>query len=666
MKYQPEPESLAATARLGISGLPNLADSMIRGGLYVLIAEMPPARFPVLAASLGAAVESHLFCNVITANNPDQFIERIESFGTFNATELIEADRMNMLVMQDEVSKKMFRLGADAFVNELERFETPEDSYLVVEQADALLSLHDASVANDQIDIFRRWFERHRVTALLVFSRVTEAHLNTINSLMDSLNGVARLGGERDGLELTFEYWQSPDGTIAARNYRLTRQEGGLYEASVRVQTQDSFAAERGSDRDTDRITDRNTNRELDRDSDTDDSQAHYFYMNPDLDQLAANVSGVWQRHDTLVGIMHASRNKRSATAILSYERDTNLRQLAETVHMLRSSLGRRARIVVHEKGASLRYLNEALLLRLGLNLVIHRDVPNSRLPLLLESLNGQNFNRDIDINFEAALASVLPTRSRGYLTPLRFAREVGAILAQGQLLNIPSALIIGAPLASVSINDLIKTAGLSRPGDLISADSQHCYLFLNACSQSTILVTLERILKNTVDTVFGDVRFLARSEEISAEITGLVHRAEKGDMPDYSNLTATEQEAFLDAKPLLTVTTPVEPVAVTTSPTPPDVASAIDCVVRPAVAPSPVQPEVMSAAVSQPRRATSTATAVSNPMNRETEGQQFSYDANNGTRAARRGEVPRAKRSTDATSGELADSVVAAQHVTE
>lgn len=655
MKYQPEPERLTPAARLGITGLPNLTNTMIRGGMYVLIAEMPPARFPLLAASLGAAVESHLFCNVIAATNPAQFIERVESYGTFNATELIEADRMNMLVLQDEVPKKMFRLGADVFVSELEQFEIPEDSFLIFDQADALLSLHDASVANDQVDILRRWFERHRVTALLVFTRVTEAHSNTINSLMDSLNGVARLGGERDGLELTFDYWQSLEGTIAARNYRLTRIEGGLYETSDRVVAPDSAVEERESDRD---LT-------------GDDTQPHYFYMNPDLDQLAAHVAGVWQRHATLVGIMHASRNNRTATTILSYERDTNLRQLAETVHMLRSSLGRRARIVVHEKGASLRYLNEALLLRLGLNLVIHRDVPNGRLPLLLESLNGQNFNRDVDINFEAALASVLPTRLRGYLAPLRFAREVGATLAQGHLLNIPSALIIGTPLAMVSMTELISTAGLSRPGDLISADNEHCYLFLNACSQSTILVALERILKKRVDQVFGDVRFLARNEEISTEISGLVHRAEKGNLPDYSTLVVATEEIIAVAAPVLTVTGALDndPVFPSAAPVPViDTEPGITVLPEKVIAASVVPKSIQS---SPPASADSTVLPASRgPVRQSTvpakptgvdaanavfvtalgNEPQFTFDAAVVQQAARNREVPRAKRSNGAT----------------
>lgn len=218
---------------------------------------------------------------------------------------------------------------------------------------------------------------------------------------------------------------------------------------------------------------------------------------------------------------------------------------MAEAVHTLRLSLGRHARIVVQEKGASLRYQNEALLLRLGLNLVVNRDVPISRLPLLLDSLKGQIFSRDVGINFEAALASVLPTRLRGYLAPMRFVREVESILDQAQTLNIPCAMIIGKPGAGMTMTESLTISGLSRPGDLISTDGEYCYLFLNACPQSDMLTTLERILGMPVDAAFDDIHFLIQREEMQVALPVLVRAAEQGDLPDYASI--------IPASPVLT-----------------------------------------------------------------------------------------------------------------
>lgn len=513
--------ALTLTARVGIHGLPHLVDSMVGGGLYALIAETPTARFPILAESLNSAIQDGLVCTVVVPSEPAQFIQRIESFGDLNVHELLAANRLQFFVMQEEFSKKVFRFGAEGFVDELQHFEIPENSYLIFDQADDLLSLHDLSQALDQVDVLRKWAAQKRVTMLLVFSRASETHAATLNALMDNLTGIARLGADKDGLQLVFDYWQSPEGAVAARNFRLATLESGLYEASTQL-----VVSELSSEGET-----------YTREDEVEDADSHYFYMDPDLGSLAKQMPGTWHQVDTLVGLMHATRNTRSSISILGFQRNTNLRQLAEAVHTLRLSLGRRARIVVQEKGASLRYQNEALLLRLGLNLVINRDVPISRLPLLLDSLKGQIFSRDVGINFEAALASVLPTRLRGYLAPLRFVREVESILDQAQTLNIPCAMIVGMPSAGMTITESLTISGLSRPGDLISTDGEYCYLFLNACPQSVMLTTLERILGMTVEAAFDDIHFLIQREEIQAALPVLVRAAEQGGLPDYASM---------------------------------------------------------------------------------------------------------------------------------
>ena len=156
---------------IGIQGLPNLTANMMSGGLYVLVAELPSARFPLLAGGLASAFRANQTCSVIIHGNPELFIRRVESFGCFNTAELMAVNRLNFFVMQDEFSKKMFRFGTDSFVKELEQFDIPENSYLLFDQADELLSLHDISLALDQIDVLSKWFAQHKVTALLVFSR---------------------------------------------------------------------------------------------------------------------------------------------------------------------------------------------------------------------------------------------------------------------------------------------------------------------------------------------------------------------------------------------------------------------------------------------------------------------------------------------------------------
>ncbi len=506
---------------IGIQGLPELSANMIPGGLYALKAETPSARYPLLAGSLQSALNSGLTCTVIVPSKPELFVQRIESFGDLDAHHLMSEDRLRIFVTQDEFAKKMFRFGADRFAQELAQFEIPENSFLIFDQADELLSLHDVTLALDQVEALRKWFSQWNLTGLLVFSRTTEEHSETINALMDSLTGIARIGGGKDGLEITFEYWQSPDGTLAAQNYNLKTLETGLYEAYTRVApaTQLMMGGAAPEFRE-----------------EMEQGEPYFFYMDPELGSLSNQIPGIWKHVGTLMGMHSATHSHRTALSILSFTRDTPLRELAETVHTMRLNLGGRARIVVHEKDASLRYQNEALLLRLGINLVIHKDVPISRVPLLLESLNGQSFNRDVGINFEQALASVLPTRLRGYLPALRFRREVQFILDRAGTLNIPSVLIVAQPMQGISALDVLQNISLTRAGDLNSSDGASCFVFLNACPESVMQATLNKILGCASEDIFENIEFVVKGAEISNRLRLQLGTTEHAEFPDYSS----------------------------------------------------------------------------------------------------------------------------------
>lgn len=518
--------------QLAISGMASLTNSMAPGGLYVMIAATPSARFPILASSIGDALDAGIAVNIVVPANPGLFLDRIASLGRIDTAPLLAAQRLGLFEMQDEFPKKMFRYGADRFVREMEQLDIPERSYLVFDQADELLALHDLSLALDQVEVLGRWLALRGITALLVFTRTSSAQASTINALMDSLTGIFHLGGDRDGLVLTYDYWKSQEGAIAARSYRLNTLESGYYEASTRITPGPmaapgaaplTYVAEAPLARDT---------------------EERFFYMDPALAAVAGSVPGIWQRVDTLVGMLHATQQTRTPTCLLSFEHHSGLRQLAQAVHTLRLSVGRGARIVVLEKGVSLRYQNEALLLRLGVNLVVHRDVPNERLPLLLDSLSGQVFSRDVDINFEDALASVMPARLRGYLAPHRFAREAATVIDRAQPLHIPCALISGIPLGTGDMADLIAATRLARPGDLITSDGERCLLFLNACPQAALLSTLQRILGCAPDELLGELRFMTSPEEIVPALTDLAARAAEPGMPDYAHLAASEAPA--------------------------------------------------------------------------------------------------------------------------
>lgn len=512
--------TLLPNVRLGIRGLPNLTGNMVTGGLYVLVAENASARMALMASCLDAALKDGRRCFTVVPGNPDLYLQRMESFPELVIRSALDKEQLQVFTMQEEFSKKMFRYGAERFVEELEHFDVQENDFLLFDQADDAIGLHDIALSLEQIDILGKWLAQRNVTALLVFLRITESLTGTLNALMDHLHGIMRIGGDEAGLRLTFDYWQSSEGTVAARHFQLSTLDSNLYEASAKSTPQEVNPADTGTHTE---------------DAPPPQAKPSYFYMDPDLGSLAPNMQGDWIFVDTLVGMMHATRNQRRAIVIFCYRQDSNLRQFAEAIHTLRINLGKHAQIIVQEKNASLRYQNEALLLRLGTNLVIHRDIQPARMPLMIDSVVGQVFSRDVDINFEAALSSVSPTSLRGYQPPSRFVREVNALVERAGTLNLPFALVVGTPVEGMDMLEALKALRVTRAGDLFSADNTHCYVFLNACQQAVVLATMERLVGGSLPSLLLDVRFLVTKDTIQHELDALSHNAEVGMVIDYT-----------------------------------------------------------------------------------------------------------------------------------
>jgi hypothetical protein len=112
-------------------------------------------------------------------------------------------------------------------------------------------------------------------------------------------------------------------------------------------------------------------------------------------------------------------------------------------------------------------------------------------------------------------------------------------------------------------MTDILTNSGLKRPGDLITADKEYCYIFLNACPQAVMLATLDRILGRSADDIFDDVRFVVKSEEFHSSLDALTLIAGRAELPDYSSLFAPQPVS--DETPIAASSTSVVPLHAST-----------------------------------------------------------------------------------------------------
>ncbi len=464
----PATGAIALGIDLGVEGLDSDKTKMGSGGLYAIQVTTPSTRFALLSSCIKSAVTAGIECTLITSSSPEEVIKRLSQSENFSALELIKQKRIKVFAMQDEFSKKIFRFGADRFVQEIEDFEIPANSFIVFEQADEVLSLHDLWLASQQIKVLGQWFKRRQMTGLMAFTRSNAQQTAALNALMDNLAGLARLGGDRDGLELTFLYWQSTQGVMAARNFNLRSTEQGHYKVSHQTSndiaytglnqelaadaivtsgpadattanpittinsanqtnglTQTSLsldttnqivaqiAAQLAHSRPTNRLSFDDTNDSADLDINVERGRAMrgagQFFIHNDLsfEKLTGMVPGKFYFAQSMADVVHSALQRPNAVILLSVPTEPQFTAAANVIHSIRKNCGPREKIVVRETTHSLSDQQKMLLTLCGVNDVFALDLPLSTLTNELNQLAEKQSNVQVDDNFEIILQSV-------------------------------------------------------------------------------------------------------------------------------------------------------------------------------------------------------------------------------------------------------------------
>lgn len=247
-------------------------------------------------------------------------------------------------------------------------------------------------------------------------------------------------------------------------------------------------------------------------------------------------VPGDWELVDDAQAAVVACRGAVAATVLLDYTDSVGLEPLCAAVHKLRRQGGRALKIVVVERGQALRHQYELLLLSLGANLLLGRDLPFSRLQSLLRSLHGQVHTRPIASDYRASLAAALTDAVRGYLPVDGFCTRVQAVLERGAPLRLPHVMAKLVLLPDVAHVDVLKRCVPRRSGDVFTADAAHVYVFLFACRLPDADVALKRVFDAPVERWSDNVVFLA-GDSIGQEAAALAAANRRAPMADYRDL---------------------------------------------------------------------------------------------------------------------------------
>ncbi len=483
-------------------------DSLMPGGVYALVPQSPPARYPLWANLLQSAVAAGQVCHVLLRTDPADFLDRLQRSGWLDARAAWQCDALRLYPMADGFSKLLFRRDVPSLTAELLHWGVTSGDFILVDAGDELLSLHDLFLATGQLVKLRAWARVEKVPMLLNFALAgAMSGQSSLTGLMDHFSGLARLHGDAEGPVLTLEYWQSLLGTVAERTVPLASVAGAFQLRPSQVDPESQGRGFRqqvagGSHRreigEASPIADETPyRRATDAHSDV---VGHFTNDEVWARELQMLMGSAWQTLPDAAAILEAAQPLTVSHVVLRFAAHTQLVELARAIHALRTALASRIRIVVAEHRLSLRYANELMLMRLGADAIIRQDIPLHQWPGILRRLNAQTPRSFEGLDVEQALESVAASREKGYLPLPHFLSEVQSTVGKAHLLGVPFAMaVLGQPQDSV-IPEAVQLVQMRRFGDLLTTDGHQIFVFFHACS----LTMGPRVLAHAFEQVQG------------------------------------------------------------------------------------------------------------------------------------------------------------------
>ncbi|WGY69689.1 cellulose biosynthesis protein BcsE [Burkholderia cepacia] len=539
-------------SRLAIDGLPDTWTQLEAGGLYAIYAAGgTPACDALVWESARQARTRDV--TVVLARDAVRVAGQMESLGFSGGAQPAGWPRnLNVLAMPpaaEPATGDGTGVTADAprraapgpfarltgGLRAMKRYGFRARSLYFVEGAQRWFSWDDPVALADEAHALADWCRTRRIALVLLLDPesaragddvrtddapfVRDADRTPRSGFHGICSGVAQLQRTHGELLWVVDFWRAGD-TLAAGEVRPLRfAPGGRLSASV-----DGGATE----------------------------SAHRMKLASDEDRVVVSravLDGTnrapadWEIVEDNAAVVAACAHAQAATAVLAFRSHAQLEALCADVHALRRQCGGALKIAVVERGEVLRQQFEMLVLSVGANRVVARDLPVSRMQAAVHALRGQLYARPVAPDYRAALAAALGDSVLGYLPVGAFCLRIRAVLDRGAVLALPHTLAKITLLPGVSHVDALRQCHPRRAGDVVTADPGHLFVFLFACEPVDADDALARIFDVPVDTLSDRVVCLGQGS-IDTELDALKAENRRAPIADYSDLFAATRLA--------------------------------------------------------------------------------------------------------------------------
>jgi cellulose biosynthesis protein BcsE len=479
-----------------IAGITAANTSLRRGLVYAIVEDGVGRLDSLVHAALSAAgqervclVAPHRQLEVILGSGPAGALDAQLASGQLS---ILESDLQGGAEAAEEVAR---------LATELAHFNQQAADLVLLDHADALFGDDD----HDNLALLRQlrdWAERDNNILLLVLRRESADAADPLRWLRPCaalLGGIARLRVRQSQQTWQTFHWHHADGVSSDLIQALLVDADGRYHLA-QAEASGNEAPEA-------------------------DDAMRILALRGVL-QAGETAGPGWQLLEDTATLQAEAAAHVTATILLPFAAGSSFDALARTVLSLRSSGGRRVKIVVREMNHNMRQSQEALLMHLGANLVTPAGISLSRFVSLCMAVQGQVFNHALPPSFEAAVAAAMPDQHQGYLAPAAFIAAVQSSMQRGHETRIESCMVRLTLVSGLTPLDAMRYCEIRRAGDLITADADAVYLFLYACRDADLTAALKFLFRMPVSELFSAESRYPTPRDIAGACAGLARSA--------------------------------------------------------------------------------------------------------------------------------------------
>jgi cellulose biosynthesis protein BcsE len=511
-----------APVRLAIEGLPDKWSVLGRGKIHGIYAEAGTRACDSLIwnTARDAAMPN---VTVVRALPRAQVASQLRALGFVKGQHAQGwPRRFNVLSLSPAVYDAAISRGAapdtslGTALRALQRAGLRARSLCIIEGAERWFNWCDPVALRREADMLARWCEREQVSMVLILAPRTvdaeSARDDMLYTFHLHFSGVARLDQVAGELRWRVDFWRAGRALVAAETCALR------VDATARLVALPHPA---GCGRQPATWLAQDERRVI-------ASRA--------LIEREGWIPNNWEIQAENDAVFAASGGAQAATIVFTFDTHTKLDGLCAMLHALRVNCGGALKIAVAERGEAMGLQHELLLLAVGANLVLRCDVPFSRIPSALQSLQGLLHTRAIADDWRELLAASQPEPTTGYVPMACFCERVTAALQRGAPLLLPHVLVELSLRADVAHLDVLRACQPQRPGEFVTVCASHLYLFLFACRPPDVATALARIVNVPVPQLFDCVT-LYPEHASTEQVEVLRDRQRHASAPDYSDV---------------------------------------------------------------------------------------------------------------------------------